>query len=197
MDENNTEGITTVVMTEEKEPQAPSQKQERSEKEKAEFSLRKTAERLRELGGNPVDVLDIHPEINLDEDLPDDKPLTVKDFRNLQKRDAHQTALQMVDELPEDERDEVRNLLQNRIVPSGNAQEDIRLARAAVNAARNSKIIEHISGRSEPKRTAAGGSSDAQRQGDMTLTPEEEVFTRPPYNLTIEKIISKRVRKEA
>lgn len=170
-------------------PKAPSQKNERSEKEKAEFTLKKNAERLAELGGDPADVLNIRPQINLAEDLSDDKPLTVGDFRKLQKADAHKTALQLAEELPEDERDEVKSLLESRIVPSGNAEEDLRLARAAVNANHNTKIVEHISNRTTPKRTAAGGSSDAIVEAEFVPTPDEEVFMRPPYNMSREKIL--------
>lgn len=189
MENENTEVSATVAVTEEKEPQAPSHKNERSEKEKAEFSLKKTAERLAELGGNPANVLNIRPHINIDASFEDDRPLTVKDFRELQKNDAHKTAIQLASELPENERDEVKHLLENNIRPSGNAEADLRLARAAVNATHNAQIAEHISQRFSPKQTAAGGSSNAPSEAEFAPTPEEEVFMRPPYNMSKEKVI--------
>lgn len=192
MENENTEGTVTVAATEEKEPQAPSQKNEKTEKEKAEFSLRKNAERLAELGGNPAETLNIRPQITLDADLDDNKPLTVKDFRELQKKDAHKTALQLADELPDNERDEVKALLESRIVPSGNADDDLRLARAAVNATHNAQIAAHISQRFAPKQTAAGGSSDAHIESDFTPTPEEAQFMKAPYNVPKEKILAAR-----
>lgn len=195
MNENNTEVPATVAVTEEKEPQAPSQKNGRSELEKAGFSLKKNAERLVELGGDPADVLDIHPTINLDEDLSDDKPLTVGDFRKLQKEDAHKTALQLAEDLPDDERDEVKDLLENSIKPSGDAAKDLKLARAAVNALHNAQIAEHISQRTAPKRTAAGGSSDAIIEIEFVPTPEEAVFMKPPYNMSKEKILAARKKQ--
>lgn len=193
MEHKDGEGSSTPEVTVEKEPQAPSQtKNERSEKEKAEFSLKKNAERLAELGGNPAEVLNIRPQIKLDEELSDDKPLTVGDFRKLQKEDAHKTALQLADELPETERDEVKTLLESRIVPSGNAEEDLRLARAAVNATHNAQIAELISNRTAPKKTAAGGSADIPAQTEFTPTPAELVFMKPPYNMTKEQILANR-----
>lgn len=189
MDEEHTEGAATVAVTEEKEPQAPSQK---TEKEKAEFTLRKNAERLAQLGGNPADALNIRPTINLDSELDDDKPLTVKDFRELQKKDAHKTSLQLAEELPESERDEVVTLLQDNIIPSGDAEKDLRIARAAVNATHNAQIAEHISNRVAPKTTAAGGSSNAVVTEEFVPTAEESVFMRPPYNTPKEKIIAAR-----
>ena len=197
MNENNTEGSATVAVTEEKESQAPSQKKEYSEKEKAAFTLKKNAERLAELGGDPAEVLNIRPTINLDEDLDDDKPLTVKDFRQLQKNDAKKTALQLADELPEDERDEVKALLESRIVPSGNAEQDLRDARAIVNTAHNAKIAEHLANKTNPKKTAAGGSSDARSEDEFVPTPDEAAFMKPPYNTSKEKILAARKANEA
>lgn len=175
-----------------KEPQAPSQKVERSEKEKAEFSLVMNAKRVSDLGGDPADVLKIRPTINIDKELDDNTPLTVGALRQIQKEDAHKTSLQLADELPEDERDEVKTLLETRIVPSGNADEDLRLARLAVNAERNTKIIEHVAQRSAPRQTAAGGSADIPAVAEFTPTPEEVTFMKSPYNMTKEQIIAKR-----
>lgn len=186
------EAATAAAKAAEEAAKAPSQKNERSEKEKAEFALRKNAERLKELGGDAADVLNIRPTINLDETLDDDKPLTVKDFRELQKKDASKTALQLAEQLPEDERNEVKQLLENRIRPSGNAEEDLRLARAAVNATHNAQIVEHISNRVLPKNTAAGGSTDSKVGDEFVPTPEEARFMQPPYNLTKDKILAAR-----
>ncbi len=182
----------TAAVEAEKAAKAPSQKNERSEKEKAEFTLRKNAERLAELGGDPAETLNIRPQINLNDELDDDKPLTVKDFRELQKKDAHKTSLQLAEELPDNERDEVKTLLENRITPSGNAEEDLKLARAAVNAIHNAQIAELISNRVSPKKTAAGGSADSKIGDEFIPTPDEVRFMQPPYNLTKEQVLAAR-----
>lgn len=172
-------------------PKAPSQNG-RSEKEKAEFALKKNAERLAELGGDPADVLNIRPTISIDSELTDDTPLTVGTFRQIQKEDAHKTALQLADELPEDERDEVKDLLQHRIVPSGNAEEDLRVARVLANGAHNAQVIDHISKRTAPKQTAAGGTQVAPSVPEFVPTPDEAALMKPPFNVTKEQILAKR-----
>lgn len=166
---------------------APSHKVERTEKEKAEFTLKMNAKRVRELGGDPTKVL------SPSDELPDeDKPLTLGDLARIEKQKASQSAMEMAKTLPESERDEVITLLESRIVPSGNADEDLRLARAAVNAQHNAKIVEEISRRPDVKRTAAGGSQSAPVEEPFTPTEDEKVFMGPPYNLSKEKIIEKR-----
>lgn len=184
--------VDVTETSEEQKGSAPSQEKKPTEKEKAEFNLKRKAEEARALGIDPASVLGIKPTMSFDEDLPDDKPLTVRDLREMQKKDAHKTALQLADELPENERDEVKTLLESRIIPSGNADEDLRLARAAVNANHNAQIVKHISQRVTAKVTAAGGSSDAVREEDFVPTPDEAVMMRPPFNLSKEKIIAAR-----
>lgn len=193
--EENKDGVTEAPDS--GKDHAPSQAEKYTEAEKAAFNLKKQAEKAKEAGLDPADILGIRPQIYIDETLPDDRPLTIKDFRDLQKQDAHKSALQMAEELPEDERDEVKTLLENRIVPSGNAEEDLRLARAAVNARKNAQIVEHISNRTSPKQTAAGGSANAPEPEDQfTPTPEEAVLMAHPYNLSQEKIIAARKRAQ-
>lgn len=185
------EAAAAVAKAEEEAAKAPSQENKRSEKEKAEFTLKKVAEQVAKLGGNPAETLNIRPQINLDKELDDSTPLTVGNFRELQKKDAFKTSLQLADELPEDERAEVKDLLENNIRPSGNAEADLRLARAAVNATRNAQIAEHISNRVAPKRTAAGGSADAGTE-QFVPTPDEARFMQKPYNLSKDKILAAR-----
>lgn len=163
---------------------APSHKPERTEKEKAAFSLKKNAERFKELGGDPAEVL-------LDEEN-DDQPLTRGDLKRIQIADARKSALQMAQELPEDEREDVISALANRVVPSGNPEQDLQDARSIANRERNARISAMAGDKGKPQRTAAGGSSPAQGKDESELTPEEMVFTRPPYNLSKEKIIAKR-----
>lgn len=195
MIENNTEGTATVAVTEEKAPQAPSQKVEKSEKEKAEFSLKKNADRVRELGGDPADILNIRPTITLDAELDDDTPLTVGKLREVQKQDAHKTALQMAEELPDDERDDVKEILTNNIKPSGDARKDLSIARGSVNALRNARIAEEAARRGVPRRTAAGGSADPLVEEQFVPTEEEARFMRPPYNMSKDKILASRKRQ--
>lgn len=174
-------------------PQAPLQeekKPERSEAEKAAFSLKKNAERAIELGIDPAEVLGLK-QLGVDDEIPEDKPLTLRDLENLKKKEAKATSLQMADQLPEDERADVKEAL-SHVVPSGDAEKDLRFARAAVNAERNAKIAEMLGQRGKPRSTAAGGSADLSQGEDFTPTAAEEALMRPPYNLSKEKILKAR-----
>lgn len=181
---------------------APSQKPAKTEKEKAAHVLRSTAERLRSLGEDPADVLGIKPQLNvgeLDEEMDDNTPLTLGTLKKVQKQEAHKTALQMAQEITdEQEREQVVDILSNRIRPSGNAQKDLDLARAAVNSERNAKIAEEANrkGGNQPRRVAAGGSMNARQEDDFVPTEEEKQFMTQ-YGLSKEKILEARRKTEA
>ena len=177
------------------EPSKPPQRPERTEKEKAEFSLKKNAERLRELGGNPADILGV-PKVPLGDEFPDDTPLTYGKLREIQKIDSQKTALQLAEEITDDfEREQIKILLQTRIVPSGNPLADLELARSAVNAKRTAKIAEEMKRKTEPNKNAPGGSSPPKKEDEFVPTPQEAVFMRHPYNVTKEKILAARERE--
>lgn len=192
MDDSNTENKDSTQESDEGKTSAPSQKSKYTEKEQAAFSLKKNAERLRELGGDPIEVLDTKQKLQIDEALPDDKPLTVKDLRDIQKQDARNTAQQLASEITdEDEREKVLSELK-WIVPSGDPEADLRRARGAVNTERNSKIAIEAGRRGDVRRTASGSSQNASSEDLFEPTAEEERMMRPPYRLTKEKIIEAR-----
>lgn len=167
---------------------APSQ-EKRSEADKAAFSLKKNAERAIELGLDPAQILGVKTHIEVAADDEDSKPVTVGMLRDIQKKDAQKTALQMAGEIQdEDTRDAVKEALNTRITPSGNADEDFRFALGAVSAGKNKQVIEEVTRYVAPKRTAAGGSMPAFIEEEFTPTAEEQVFMRPPYNTPLEKI---------
>lgn len=171
---------------------APSQAEKRTEREKAEYNLRKRAEEARAQGVDPAEVLGIKPQVRIDNELPDDAPLTVGTFREMQKQDARKTAEEMAASIEdEEERTRVQNELRY-IVPSGDAQADFRRALAAANVEHNAKIAEMLANRGKPTAGAAGGSRPAPETKSEELTPEEMVFTRHPYNMSKEKILAAR-----
>ena len=72
----------------------------------------------------------------------DDKPLTKGEFKKMQKKEAQETALTLAEALEDEtDREQVKNYLQNSIVPSGNAEEDFKLALSAVSALKNAEIV--------------------------------------------------------
>lgn len=171
------------------------QKVGRTEKEKAEFSLRKNAERVKALGGDPNSILGIE-EDNFEEE--DDQPVTLGMLKKMQQESAAKTALQQAEEISnETERELVKYHLQNSIRSTGNPTEDLKLARALVNAVKNTKIIEEATRKSPAKTHSSGNGSPAK---DNTvkgeLTEQEKVFLGKPFNLSREAIIAAREKSK-
>lgn len=199
MDTKAPEQIVVTPTTDAGKTAEPSQepKKERTEQEKAAFTLKKNAERLTELGGDPANVLGIKPKLNVDASLSDETPLTVGALRTIQKQDAKKTALQMASEIEDDdERTGVEAIL-NRLEPSGDPSKDLALARGAVTSERTKQIAEDVARKSNPNRTAAGGSVPANREEVFEPTPQEQVFMGRPYNMSKEKIVAARKEAEA
>jgi hypothetical protein len=177
---------------------APSQGSKYTEKEKATHALKANAERARELGLDPADILGTKTHIETDQGDDDAKPVTVGMLRDIQKKDAQNTAVQMADTITDQEtRDLVKQYLADRIKPSGDADADFRLALAAASAAKNKQVREMVERHVPAKRTAAGGSSPARTDEEFVPTTDEQMFMKHPYNLTKEKIIAARKAAQA
>lgn len=165
----------------------------RSEIEKAEFSLKKNAERVKALGGDPNTILGIENDTLIPDD-EDDTPLTLGMLKKLQQQDTAKSALQQADGIKnETERELVKYHLQNTIRSTGNASEDLKLARSLVNAVKNTKIAEEIVRKPVAKTHSSGNGvppKDLEVKG--TLTETEKVFLGKPFNLTKEQIIKAR-----
>lgn len=192
MDEIITDGASTVEADADKSA-APSQESKRSEKEKAAFTLKKLGERAKELGLDPAEILGVKTHIEPAIEDEDSKPVTVGMLRDIQKKDAQATALQLAESIGDEEtKQTVKQYLTDRIKPSGNSEEDFRLALAAASASKNKLVIEEMSRFVSPKRTAAGGSAQAKVEEPFTATAEEARFMQPPYNVSQEKILAAR-----
>lgn len=164
----------------------------KTETEKAEFSLKKNAERVRELGGDPASILGIKPEVK--EETDDDAPLTRGEYKKLIASQSAKTALQLADEIQDStERELVKHFLENRIVPSGNPQEDVRDARRMVNSIKNEQLIQEQTRKSSAKtHSSASGAPIKSTQAEPELTPQEILFMHPPFKLTKEQILKAR-----
>lgn len=162
--------------------------QKRTEKEKAEFSLKKNAQRLKDLGGDPTEILGGSGSSHDGED--DGIPQWYKDE---QAKKESNTALQMADKIPdEDTKKLVKEYLSTNIKPSGNAETDFKLALAAASALKNKQVIEEINRHSTARTTASGGTVAAHNEDEFVPTPEEQVMMSKPYNLSKAKIIEAR-----
>lgn len=99
------------------------------------------------------------------EEDDDDKPLTVGQFKKMQKDEAKKSALVLADEIEdEDDRELVKHYLKTRVVPSGNPAEDLKFARGAVSSLKNTQIAEELVRKG--KGNSGGRGSGAPRKGD-------------------------------
>lgn len=153
-----------------------------TKKDRLIFAKGKIDEQLKELG-----VLD---EVAVDPTTP----VTVGMLNDIEKSKAKNTAVELAQSIEnEDERIVVIDYLENRIIPSGNPQADLSLARAAVNSLRNQQLLEESARGGTPKtHSSASGAPSAQTLTTEELSEMELVFTRPPYNLTKAQVIAKR-----
>lgn len=168
---------------------------QKTEKEKAEYSLKKNAERLRALGGDPDSVLGITM-ANLEDEDEDNTPLTIGKLKEMQRQNAKLSAMQLADAIEDDtERREVKDLLEKRITPSGDANADLALARAGANARKNALLAEEAARKGRPTRTASGGSTPGKQEEIFEPTAEEATFMKA-YGLTKEQVLGARKRSE-
>lgn len=164
-------------------------KQTYSEKEKVAFNLKKKADEAKSLGLDPKLILGV------DEEPKDEIP---EWYRREKAKETQQTAVQLADRIEDaDERNLVKTYLQNRIVPSGNPEDDFRLALNAVSALKNKQIAEEVSRKVFPKTTASGGSAPIKSdEGGEFVPTQEEADIMKHFHVSKEKILESR-RKEA
>lgn len=164
----------------------------KTELEKAQYTLRKTAERIAALGGDASSVL-VKPKEN-EPSNEDEKPLTRADLKEILATNANKTAQQLADEIPDNtERELVKYHIENSIRPSGDAQEDLRTARRIVNSIKNERIVEEVARKTPPQtHSSASGAPPIRTANPQELTPVEMNFMKPPFNMTREQIIKAR-----
>lgn len=165
----------------------------RPEIEKAAFALKKNADRFKELGGDPGEVLGFKTE-EVDTDDEDEKPVTLGMLKKMQKDTAVKSAIQLANDIEnESERELVKFHIENTIKSTGNPTEDLRLAKMLVNSVKNAHFLEEIGRKGEAKNHSSASSAPAK---DTTvtgeLTHEEIPFSLPPFNMSKEQILKLR-----
>jgi len=153
-------------------------KNKRPEIDRAAHSLKKNAERLKELGGDPAKVLGdvIPPDNDLDDGSDDDKPVTRGELKKMQAEQAQKTSMQLADSIEnEDERELAKEYLRTTIRPSGDPEQDLSAAMALVNSVKNRQVAEEITRRATtPVRRFGSGSGSPQREKTkFEASPEE------------------------
>lgn len=159
-----------------------------TEAEKAAFNLRKNAERAKELGVDVEEVIGIRKETTTtdDGDVPEW-------FKKHQASQSRKTAVELAESIEDPKERELVKLYLKRVVPSEDPREDLRFARQAANATKNEQIMEEIGRKSTPGAFASGaGAPAAKKPVTPELTPQEQLFTRAPFNMTAAEIIAKR-----
>ena len=155
--------------------------------EKLKFTKKRIEEQLKAELGDDYENDDEEP-------LDDDKrPLTVGEFKKMQVDKTVKTALTLADEIESPiERELVKHHLENTIKSSGDAQEDLKNARAIVNNLKNQKILEENGRRINPKEFNSGGTGPAKDAINDELLPDEIPFTRAPFNMSKADILKAR-----
>ncbi len=168
-----------------------------TEEEKATFSFKKQAEKLKELGKDPAEILGIKSEYESEDEIDDDdRPLTKGEYKKMMAGTVAKTALQEADSIQnETERELVKYHLENTIKSTGVPAEDLKLARALVNAVKNTKIIEEVARKPIVKAHSNASGVDAKQEKEFVATPEEQQFMRPPFNMTQAQIVEMRAGK--
>lgn len=159
----------------------------RTELEKARFARQQIDSRIKELEGDSGVAAD-----PIEED--DNAPVTVGMLKKRELERATKTALTLANEQieDEDERELTKHYLENNIKPSGNAAEDLRLARSIVNSKRNVQIAEEVTRRQTPSNRSKNSGGPSKREDVFEPTAEETAFMRAPFNLKKEDIIKAR-----
>jgi len=157
----------------------------RSEEEKAAFSLQKNAERVRELGLDPTEILGLKKEEK-------GTVMTVEMYREIENEKSQKTALQLANEIQdEQERELTKTYLRERIKPSGNAEEDLRFARLAVNSVKNSMIASELGRKAEPKTFSSSPGVPPVQEKKIELT-KEELSLKQAFKLSDEEVLKAR-----
>lgn len=177
----------------EAELQREEKKSKKTEADKAAYTLRKNADRLRELGGDPATAIGITHGEPIDEE-DDDRPLTVGEWKRMQESDNEKTALQLADEITDETERKLTKQYLGHIKASTPPKEALRLARSMVNAAKNGQIIEEVVRTTKPATTGTAPGAPARQESTVQpeLTAAEIPFTKAPFNMTPEAIIAKR-----
>lgn len=114
--------------------------------------------------------------IIITDDEDDSKPLTRGDLKRMQRDDSKRKSLDLANEIKdEDERSQVIEILQTRILPSGNAQKDLDFALSNVRSEKNRQIAEEASRKRNVQKNHSSGSGSPAREDEEFVPTETEL----------------------
>lgn len=160
-----------------------------SRRDRLNFEKRKIEEQLASLNKDEG--------VNAQIDADDTTPLTIGMLKQLEKDNAKKTAISIAEDIEDaDERELTKHYLQTRIISSGNPQEDVKFARAAINSLKNAQIAEELARRPVAKNHSTAGGAPAKHEAEFTPTDTERVFMSAPYNMTKADVIKARNQEQ-
>lgn len=135
----------------------------------------------------------------LDAQEDDTRPLTVGEFKRMTQEGTKKTALQLADSKidNEDERAEVKEILESRIIPSDDPEKDLQTARDMVNATKHRLLLEEEARKKNPQSHAHTPGNPGNVPEPFTPTELELVMMRPPYNLSQQEVLEARKKQQA
>lgn len=184
-------------------PSEPSQEQDPVKKELDKVNKKKFSKRERlQFEKKKIDeqLGALNEEEGVESPLSEDKdaPVTVGMLEAREKEKAKKNAIQLADEITdENERELTKHYLSERIIPSGNPQEDLKLARSAVNSLRNTQIAEELNRKGAVTTSPSAPGAPVRHEPAFTPTEQEAVFMSAPWNVSKEAILKARENKKA
>lgn len=167
------DGITPSAPSQPETPKEDKQEKKFTKRERLEFTLEKIQSQLAEL----------------DDEQDDTRPVTVGDLKRMKQEEGKNTAIELANQIEDEvERLAVVDMLEERLVPSGDPKADLELARSAVNAKKNQMLTEEMARRGTPSSHGSAPGAPGRPQDVFTPTATEEIFMQPPYNLSVEDI---------
>jgi len=161
-------------------------KKEHTPLERALYARKKIDEQIATLQGD-----------DLDEEEDDDAPVTVGMLKQRDAEKAQKTALTLADSIEDEhERDLVKHHLSTTIKPSGNAEQDLKNARAIVNSVKNAQIAEEAARKANPKAHGSPSGAPGKMGDPFEPTPEEAAMMRPPFSLSQAEVIAARPKAQ-
>jgi hypothetical protein len=207
VESQNIEGASETIVTEVEEKEVDAEldneleqelealkttvKPKRTEEEKAKFTVEKIYEKFPHLRDGVATVIEHNDTVD-----DDDRPLTRAEFKKWQEqvveKQAEKSALELAEAIPNRvEREMVKFHIENTIRPSGNAQQDLAVAKSLVSAKRNEIALKEQARKGVVKTTPSSTSAPAKQEDNTQLTAEEQKFVSAGL-LTKEDIIKAR-----
>ncbi len=114
--------------------------------------------------------------IVITDDEDDDKPITKGDLKRIQREDAKKSALQLTNDIEdEEERSHVADILQTRIVSTGNPKKDFQTALDLANSEKNRQIAEEAARKKAKVTTRSTGTGMPPKEEDQFAPTDFEL----------------------